>query len=150
MPDPIIPPNPVDWQASCSHISLEGIVQIGIITLATMPFAHEPSGNILVSNYNTASARHYPQNQAKLNLLGNCELEHSFYGWDWISHNPLTLNYHYLTIKNKKHLSKKFKWSKKSPKLLSWLTFLLTRHIHSILGNEQKLGHGWWEFGNFK
>lgn len=83
-----------------------------------MPFAHEPSGNILDSNYNTASARHYPQNQAKLNLFGNCELEHTFYGWDRISHNPLTLNYHYLTIKKKKHLSKMFKRSKRFPKLL--------------------------------
>lgn len=49
------------WQASSSRVSLEGIVQIEIITLATKPFAHEPSGNILDSNCNTDLTCHYSE-----------------------------------------------------------------------------------------
>lgn len=40
--------------------------------------------NVLDSNYNTAPAHHYPENkfQTKLNLFGNRELGHTFYGCD--------------------------------------------------------------------
>lgn len=117
------------WQASLSHMSLERMFWIGILTLAIKPFAHESSGNILDFN------------QVKLNFVRNHILVILSMGFTEF----LTTRYpQQLLLYNveKMHFPQKFKQSKNLLDYFHyWFFFFLTRGINQILGNNQRAGN---------